>query len=482
MRQSFERFQKRIRLAALLRAFLCAFSAGALVCAGLLAVIKLAALAVPLYWCAIAGGSVALPVGLLLYLIRRPTDKRAARLLDQELRLHEKVQTMIDFEGQEGDMIALQREDVIRRLEQTPLDSLKIKRLLPCVISAVLALSLLATAFVIPKKETVTPIDPNGVPTDVWELTDWHITAVRGVIDEVKASSMVESGKNEVVFILERLLTDLEPVKTVTLMKQTVITAMVKIDAVADDINTYTTILRALEASEEARVKAFASAMGSPADPITESAYQALKVGFSADTLTDDLDDFADALTVAMDGVEVDERDALYLSIDEFADSLLELVQTLPTLGDAALSEVSALFEAAAQSLSVALSQQNVNRTVSDTANNRLMSIFGILWSELPNELKYSDHAEAGTTGGDYREQDDDTITDGGKGGGETIYGSDDAVYDPESETHVKYGDIIDGYDAIKVSELEERSLSDELKELIDAYFAGLYYKNKNGN
>jgi predicted transcriptional regulator len=73
-----------------------------------------------------------------------------------------------------------------------------------------------------------------------------------------------------------------------------------------------------------------------------------------------------------------------------------------------------------------------------------------------------------------------EVIGGGGKGSGEVIYGSDDAIYYPKDETHVKYGDVIDEYNGQKVTDMEERPLSDEIKAFIDKYFSDLYYKDKN--
>ncbi|MBR5798061.1 MAG: hypothetical protein IKY29_03815, partial [Clostridia bacterium] len=75
---------------------------------------------------------------------------------------------------------------------------------------------------------------------------------------------------------------------------------------------------------------------------------------------------------------------------------------------------------------------------------------------------------------------EDEVIGGGGKGSGEVIYGSDDAIYYPKDETHVKYGDVIDEYNGQKVTDMQERPLSDELKSFIDKYFSDLYYKDKN--
>ena len=312
-------------------------------------------------------------------------------------------------------------------------------------------------------------------------MTEWHITAVRALIEEVKSSETVEEGKTGVVETLERLLVELEPVKTKNWMKQTVIASMVKIDGVIDNINTYTALIRSMRNSSSTKIKELADAIGSPADPIVESKYQALKAGLAKEDLAEVAGNLAYALTVAVDAAKVPATDALYLALKEFSGSLIAFAEATSTLSaDEATEGLTRVFETAAESISLALNQQHINRTTGDSTNNELMSIFGILWSELPDELKYPDDEEAGTTDDEYKEQEDEIINAGGKGDGEVIYGSNDAIYYPADETHVRYGDVIDEYNSQKAAALEGRPLSDELKEFIDEYFADLYYKDKN--
>jgi hypothetical protein len=264
-------------------------------------------------------------------------------------------------------------------------------------------------------------------------------------------------------------------------MKQTVTAAMVEIDAVTDGINTYTALVRAMKSSTSPKLKELAEALGTPADPILESKYQALKASLEGDELKADVNSLATALSVAADAAKVAEVDPLYLALQQFSQALTAFAKTVDELGEEERGTVlMRVFESAAEQMSPALNQQGINRATTDTTNNELMSIFGIAWNELPDELKYPDDEEASTEDNEQQEQEDEVIGGGGKGSGEVIYGSDDAIYYPKDETHVKYGDVIDEYNGQKVTDMEERPLSDEIKAFIDKYFSDLYYKDKN--
>ncbi len=418
---------------------------------------------------------------VVAFLMFFPTEKRVAKKLDGKLELGEKLQTMVEFKEQSGDIITLQREDANKRLSEVPKKSLISKHIWIDAVIMIAAIALLVASIVMPvmTKPLDAPVDPDA-ESDEWVLDEWHITAVKSLIEEVKASSMQEDGKSSVVTHLETMLSDLSYIKSKSQMKQTVTATMVKISAVTDGINTYTDIIRALKASSNEDVVRFAEVIGSPAAPIVESKLQEFKVSFKKETLGDRLGSFAAALDTAVKSSGKNESDALYAGLVAGALAFSEFDATVPTLTDADYENgLTAVFESSVQDISLALNAQNVNRTTTDNANNRLMVIFDIAWAELPDELKYPDNEEAGTTNEDYEEKEDDIVTGGGLGSGEVIYGSNDAVYDPNKGAHVNYGEVINDYDAQKAQELEERPLNDSMKEAIGDYFDTLYYKQE---
>lgn len=481
MSKNFEKIKAKIRLGTIVKLLVFGLALGVLTAAGFAIAQKMAAASPDLLLCGGAGMGVALVAAALALAVGFPTEKRVAKRLDDQLSLGEKAQTMLAFRGEQSAMLDMQRQDTERVLGAVKPKHLRRKSAWLNAVLPVLAVALLLTAFVMPvRTEGTTPDDQQG-EQDVWELTEWHITAVRALIDMVKASEMVEDGKGEVVHTLEELISDLAYVDTKTQMKQTVTVAMVEIDAVTDGINTYTALVRAMKSSTSPKLKELAEALGTPADPILESKYQALKASLEGDELKADVNSLATALSVAADAAKVAEVDPLYLALQQFSQALTAFAKTVDELGEEERGTVlMRVFESAAEQMSPALNQQGINRATTDTTNNELMSIFGIAWNELPDELKYPDDEEASTEDNEQQEQEDEVIGGGGKGSGEVVYGSDDAIYYPKDETHVKYGDVIDEYNGQKVTDMQERPLSDELKSFIDKYFSDLYYKDKN--
>lgn len=428
------------------------------------------------------GAAASLITAAVLLPILMPTNKRAAKRIDESFDMHEGVRTMLEFSQSEGDMVELQRTSTERALSEASSSGLLSKKLLYLLVVPVLSVALLVAAVLVPAREPEVPSGGGGgddIP--VFELTDWHIAAIRAIIEDVRASGLDEVGKSEVTSALEKLISDLGYVDTVPEMKETVIGAMVKIDKTALKLNTFVPFVKELAASSSAVAKKYAEALGSLSDPISENKYQELIASIGYSEIKSSALALADALSAALDKSGAVPGDALYSAVADFGEKLSALAAGAEGMSeDEAKAALALTLDGAAESISAVMSAQYVNRSVCNDANTRLMNIFGISRDELPEELKYSDGTESGTVGGDYTEKDDEVITDGGKGSGEVIYGSDDCVLDTEKDEHVPYGEILARYDAIKAGELDERTLSDELREFIEKYFSDLYYSEED--
>ncbi|MGM9641583.1 MAG: hypothetical protein ACI3XI_00090 [Eubacteriales bacterium] len=465
----------------LLRAFLCGIASGMLMAAVYVAVFKLLGNEPDLLAAICAGCGVALFTFALFLLIARPTKRRIAAELDRRLGLNEKVRTMVEFADAEGDMIEVQREDTVCILEAAPKKAFRSRRAALNAIFPAIAAVLLVVSFLLPVIAAPdNPPDDTIDESDLWALTEWHITAVRELIEQIKSSEMYESAKPRLTGELEKLLSDLAPVTSKTAMKQRVITSMVAIDAVADEINTYTKLATALGASSSKTVAEFASAMGVPSDPINETEFAAIVASFKEETLKNELSSFAYALEAAADSAGTENDDLLYTAICESAALLRDYSSKVGTDGAESLSSV---FEEVARRISLALDGQGINRSVSNSTIDGLMIIFGVAYGELPEELRVRNDGEVGTEGNEYEEKDnDDILNPGGLGGGEVIYGSNDLIYYPKDDVYIRYGDVIDEYNGKKTSMIEDSPMPDAVKDFIDKYFANLYNKKESND
>ena len=459
---------------------LCAATSAALATGSVYAaVLKLTEIEPSLAPAFIAGGIAAAVALVISALFLFPTEKRVARALDGKLGLNERVSTMLALSGDEGGMAQLQRSDTESALAASSARALISRWLIAPALSLFISVCLLFAAILVPTR-TLPPPEDNTAEDEAFVFTDWHLTALRALIEEVKASDMQKAGIDAVVSELESLIVRLGAVTTRPAMLSEVFESMRKINGTADGLNSFSDTVKALLSSPDKSVKEYAESLGSLTDPIVESKYMGLLASLTGEGAKENIGAFAASLAAVLKTSALDEGDALRLAISGFADGLSALDQLADAEIKAAAEE---LFSAHAEALSPCIATQAANRRVADGTCSELMLIFGIAKDELPEDLLYSDELESGSTGGDYEEREDDVITDGGKGSGDVIYGSDDAIFDPESDSHVPYGDVLAIYDALKSGELDERELSDEMREFIKKYFDDLYYsdeENKN--
>ena len=76
-------------------------------------------------------------------------------------------------------------------------------------------------------------------------------------------------------------------------------------------------------------------------------------------------------------------------------------------------------------------------------------------------------------------ENDNNPSTDGGLGSGDAIYGSDDLIYDPDTNSYVTYGEVLNKYYAKIAELLLDGTLTEEEIEAVNEYFATLYDGSK---
>ena len=153
MNAEFEKIRKKIRLNTLIKSVLLGTSFGLLSVGVLLLVFILKEIAfLPLYYILIGIGGAVL-VFIASFLILNRNEKSIARKLDRDLGFGEKVQNMVEFKDEEGDMIALQRQDADERLGNASPKALKLGRLWQYFVVFALATALFLVAVFIPVKE-----------------------------------------------------------------------------------------------------------------------------------------------------------------------------------------------------------------------------------------------------------------------------------------------------------------------------------------
>ena len=187
----------------------------------------------------------------------------------------------------------------------------------------------------------------------------------------------------------------------------------------------------------------------------------------------------ATGITQALSLSGIDAENELHVALLRFTVGLSTLSSSLTE------EKAAAVFSDAEQALNEALFLQATNESVEDDTIYTLLSIFGIKASEVPEHIFNDPDDPRGEE--DYEHDDDlDQIHSGGLGPGTMIFGSNDTVYDPDSESYVVYGDVIDNYYAKITDLLVDGNLPHELEEALNDYFAILFNgsenKENNGN
>ena len=425
----------------------------------------------PLLYVAIGVGTSIL-VGLPLFFILYQSDKRLARTLDNQYGLNESVQTMIEYQAADGEIVSLQREAAELALGKL---SAKFdgKKVLASCIAVVLAIGVFVTSVFVPVPLPDTDNTPPPVVDKPFALTDYHKLAVNNLVDEVRAADADEQEKTQVAARLQTLLGDLQTVTKRKRMVEVVAAAMLDVDGVADRTNTCDDVYKAIAVSSAETMQYFA-VMVATADVqlldqnITDflSAFANEQSDYEKSKTA--LDEFNGSATAAITllSTAIPETDGLLTATKAMANSVSTVAggtydELQTAIKNATLSKKSGL--------ELALSWQYKNRALTDTCIERLQLIFELSSEEVP-DLENDWMLSVGGVGGGSG--DDDHLSDGALPEGDTEWASDDEIFDPDKGEYVPYGDLIVEYQ-MYINDIEN-TLSDEVKKYFSDYFSAL--------
>ena len=425
----------------------------------------------PLLCAGIGAGLGALLFAVLLALLF-PYKKRLARKLDRELSLREGVQTMLAFADRQDDMMVLQREQTDARLQAIPTKKLKIRHVWTCIVCFVLAVLLSVTAFAVPVKLPEPPPEPVDPP---FSLSDWEAIALQDLIREVQESTMTESAKQATVACLQSLLEALYETETEGRMKTLVVDTVMSVRDIVNGVVTQRSFSLIMRESGSVYTRDLEKAMAISDQAAFKQALDDIAAAINEDEEFDvAIHELSEQIKMTLRNSNANDRDMLYTELERLANTLAGVEEKLEsyTLTWGRM-QVTDAFNAAYTQMGKALVQQRYDAEMGDHVQARLLEIFGLSAEDLPGE-KPED--EGPQTPGDYEDDDDDQpLTDGGLGSGELIVGSQDIIYDPSREDYVKYSEVIDLYNAIFLEKKVDGLLSEEMAELIQAYFTELF-------
>lgn len=492
----FLKFRRRLNLIRTIRAALVGVSSG-MAAAGVWLILSKSNIIEPEPITALyIGIGLALIVGGLFFLFGGKSSAALARELDSKFGLKARVQTMIAYEGEEGELISVQREDAEATLSKIPPRAYKFKRLWLYLLIFALTAGILVGGFMVENIRDYVP------PEEVipFELSDIQRAGLNELIAHVERSEMEEEFKRPMVEELRGLLDTLTVTYTQKEMLIAVSGSMEELQRITYASSTSTEMLNALWDSDNLYFKHLAKTLDTStwSAPSWSDFAEALKkyegVLMGDDKLDADgpaegdvvgkallkfaLESMSLTLNITLDSSALPEEDEIYTAIVQLFNSeggFVPLLAELDSLDeDGARAALTACFDANGRGLFDAISFNKVNANEGEYAMMRLAGLFVV---PIP-EFERPEFVKNGESIGGKDNLDDDennnANADGGVGEGAT-YGSNDMVLDPLTGEYVEYGKLLDKYYAIMYERLEGDSYTEEQKEAIRKYFGLLY-------
>lgn len=410
-------------------------------------------------------------VGLPLFFILRPGERRVARRLDRELSLGERVETALEFADREGGIYDLQREDTEERLSAIPLKALKIRRATAAVVVLALSATVLTASLVIPA--AAEPEEPEVI-VDGYEK-DFRIAAIRQLIERVNSDIYSEAAmRAEIVAVLESLIVSVSSTELESAMKSAAVTAVGDVTSILSYYNSSGALATALAESGSDELSELSRAFARLDDDGAEDAIDGISALLRTGDLETGVPDFNSRLAVALrqSGVTRAE-DTLYSALLAFTNGVTTVIDIAPS--DAA-KQLGDLCDDLTYAVSDALFLQTDNKRIVDVVTAELIRIFSLTKDDFyEGGVEPPVDSETGdlVTPPDDEDDEQEEGNSGGYGSGETLAGSNDTVYDDDENGYVKYIDVINKY--FTEFDASAEAFPELIREIIRSYYDKLY-------
>lgn len=494
MDAGFKKLKKKFLIYSIIKSLICGVSAGLFAVGAVLLSLKLAGIPIHGGYYALIGVCVACVCFGIVFPFLRPTDLKVARKLDKEYALRERVETMVAFKDDGGDIAQLQREDAGSKLENLPEKKPDFKKLWQYILIPVIALAVFVTAVFVPDRYP----DESGAAEN-YNVTEWQLSSLKEVIAGVEQCELDDEVKQRTIEILDgfydSLIAGIPQITFQTVFLSTVLA----VDEVIITGNSYAAICKQLVTSEVYEplsdtivesVKAYkgivkinsydavvarAKDLEADIDSLCrlylisgeESLLNHYKTVTQADGLMTQLKEYKNGLDELLQKAGSDAGDGLYTSLTSFVSGIAETAALEGRTDNYVYNMLeSNAFRPLANSLPFFLYLQSYDYLMDEFIRERLSGIFTtpvptiVLDIEKPNG------------GGDDPEDPDnkDPNGSGGIGKGEMKYGSDDIIYDPE-KGYVSYGEVINDYYSRVLGQIIEGDIPEDIANILTNYF-----------
>ena len=497
MGESFLKFKKRRNFIRTVRAFMIGASTGFVASGVWLILYKLAVIEFHPITTLFVGLAALLLFGGLTFLFTGKRDEAFARELDHTFMLKARVQTMVAYREEEGEMLEIQRADTEDALSRIPLKSYKFKKLWIYVTALVLSVIPLVSGFVVKDVRDIPPV----VEVTPFELSALQENGLTELIRHVENSGVEEEFKTPMAEELKTLLATLRVTHTQDDMLRAVQSCMTGLCEITYESSTETEVLNALWASDNLYFKHLAVTLdtsswsapdwGDFAERIIK--YEGVLMGddrkndasdgeiaAGKSTLKSALEGMSRKLDMTLEDASLPEDDEIILAINDLFNrnpgGFAPLLAGIDYIDEAtAREQLTLCFNLNSENLYNAISLNKINAGEGEYAMLRLSALFIV---PLP-EFERPDFVKNGeTVGGDSsngnRDENNNSNSNGGVGTGAT-YGSNDIVLDPLTGEPIEYGKLLAKYYGIMYERLEGDSYTEAQKEAIRKYFSLLY-------
>ncbi|MDE5943149.1 MAG: hypothetical protein K2H30_02960 [Clostridia bacterium] len=495
MDENFKKIKKKFLIYSVIKSLICAVSAGLFAVGVILLSLKLAGVPIHFGYYLLIGVCVAGGCFGAVFPFLRPDDLAVARKLDREYALRERVETMVAYEKDGGDMALLQREDAQLKLGNLPKLKPDFKKLWQYIVIPFIAVAVFVAALVIPDNY------PEGEKVEIHKLTDWQLDSIKEIIANVQDSDINDEAKEKTVAALDGFYNAGVLGIPEYAFKALIETTIHTIDEAIVGEQTYYSICKQLVTSELYQDLAFTVYNGANAfqGVVKYSSYDTARA--RAATLEADIDYIC--RTYILDGEEsllnhfkaISQEDGLMYYLKEYKDGLNELLQksgvattdgvyrafasfvsdietvtALEGRSDAYIYNLlqSGAFKSLADSMPFYLYLQSYNYLMDEYIREKFASVCeysGVLDSVI-EELKIP----AGEDEPPVEDDPNEGGNNGGLGNGDMVYGSDDIIYDPD-KGYVSYGEVINDYYSRVLGQIIEGSIPEDIASILTNYF-----------
>lgn len=508
MRGGFVKIKRLVKINNVIKSLLNAFAV-ALVCAAVFMLLDrrdIFEFNLPIFAAAVGGAAVlVLALSMIAY---GKSEKKIALLVDNELDLNERVQTMVEFKNRSGEIVDIQRADAQNRLNEIKRAKITTKGRWTSIAAFVLAVGIFTSAFaLIPQKVEAVEPEPD------YEMTDYEKQLLQNLIEYVERSSAVEKEKKNIVASLKNLQAYLDGVVKESDKKNKVVSIILEVDDAVTDVNYLDDLIGVASDRGFTAVGRFGESLTLLRNSTKPNANMA--EAFAAINLCllptrsefvdinsfEKMGDFMNEVKAAMATIKNNDMLAadnqFILSLSAFCEEILvfcEGAKPEPTIVqeqfdvfffgtppyEESLAPVLELLSV--KQVYNALCQENVNLEVAKYVVSQLMSIFNITEEMLPSDA--SDMLNNKDDDDEHiqpeEEEEDQVITNGGLGDGNLLFGGNDTIYFPEEENYAHYGDAIALYQNKIIDMIESGLITDErLITYYENYFGVLFGSEK---